>query len=227
MDEQNGTAPPAESSYRTLLRPVHVLRTEKKSRFLAELLPLADEEEAQSALLRVRKEHSAASHHCSAWRLAGPPPIERAHDDGEPAGTAGKPLHSVLVRHDLWNVGVIVTRYFGGVLLGAPGLVRAYGGSAADAVAQAGAEGAIVVHEPHDDYVFAVPYEDWDAVRRALSAPWRTVDAAYGALVTVRLTAPGGERAAVRRLLDSLARGRWRFELTATHWRPRADVPSH
>ncbi len=221
MNEQNR---PLFASYRTLTRAVHASRVEKKSRFLAELLPLADEEEAQAALSRVRREHREARHHCSAWRLAGPPPLERAHDDGEPAGTAGRPLLSVLEKHGLLNVGVIVTRYFGGTLLGAPGLVRAYGGSAADTVAEAWDTGAIVVCEAHDEYGFSVSYEDWDTARRALAAPTRTITAEYGAQVTVHLVAPSGERPVIETLLETLARDRWQYELLRTQWRPRADA---
>lgn len=98
----------------------------RKSRFLATALPVASEDEAKAALARSRR--ADASHNCWAWRVGG---AYRFSDDGEPGGTAGKPILAAIDGQSLDRVIVIVTRWFGGVLLGGGGLVRAYGGTAA------------------------------------------------------------------------------------------------
>jgi len=107
-----------------------------RSRFLATVWPVSSEEEAAAVLERVRSEHPAARHVVHAFRLTGG--IARQSDDGEPSGTAGKPVFSVLCGEGLYNASITVVRYFGGVLLGTGGLVAAY--SAAAAAAVSGAE---------------------------------------------------------------------------------------
>lgn len=102
----------------------------KGSRFIATAVPVGDEAAAKAALAGLRAEMPDATHHCSAWRLASPS-LERAHDDGEPGGSAGRPILAQLQGRGLVNAAVIVTRYYGGTKLGVGGLVRAYGGAAA------------------------------------------------------------------------------------------------
>lgn len=99
---------------------------EKKSRFIAELRTVHSEDEANAFLMELRKQYWDASHNCSAYVLAGPTLKERCSDDGEPQGTAGRPMLQVLREEELTDAMVIVTRYFGGTLLGTGGLVRAY-----------------------------------------------------------------------------------------------------
>lgn len=108
----------------------HVAEPIKGSRFIGTAAPIASETEAKSMLAEVTAEWPDASHHCWAWRLARPM-IERAGDDGEPSGSAGRPMLAALVGRDLVDTAVIVTRWFGGTKLGVGGLVRAYGGTAA------------------------------------------------------------------------------------------------
>ena len=105
----------------------------KGSRFVATAAPAIDEAAAQALLRELREEWPDASHHCWAWRLASPA-IERAGDDGEPSGSAGRPILSAIVGRDLVDTAVVVTRWFGGTKLGVGGLVRAYGGAAASAL---------------------------------------------------------------------------------------------
>ena len=105
---------------------------EKKSRFIAEVFPVTSEEEAMQYLEEARKRYWAARHHCWAYVLGRNPSAERMSDDGEPAGTAGKPILEVIRGRQITDVLVIVTRYFGGTLLGTGGLVRAYTASAAE-----------------------------------------------------------------------------------------------
>ncbi len=106
--------------------------TEKKSRFIAEVFPVVSEEEAMKHLDEVRKKHWDARHHCWAYVIGRNPSAERMSDDGEPAGTAGKPILEVIRGRRITDVLVIVTRYFGGTLLGTGGLVRAYTASASE-----------------------------------------------------------------------------------------------
>lgn len=122
--------------YRTVLRPSETEFTEKKSRFIGRCYPVASEEEAMEKLKEVRKKHFDATHNCWAYALSGG--AQRFSDDGEPGGTAGMPIMDTLIRRDIKDALIVVTRYFGGILLGSGGLVRAYSRSASDALGAAG-----------------------------------------------------------------------------------------
>lgn len=113
---------------------------EKKSRFIAQVFPVETEEEAAGLIEETRKKYWDARHHCYAFVLGAGGEISRCSDDGEPSGTAGRPILEVLTGRGLRNVLVIVTRYFGGTLLGTGGLVRAY-----SAAAQAGLEASRII----------------------------------------------------------------------------------
>lgn len=99
---------------------------EKKSRFIATIAPVENEEEATAFIERIRKKYYDARHNCPAFVIGRNKELTRCSDDGEPSGTAGKPILEVLLGAGLTNVAVVVTRYFGGTLLGTGGLVRAY-----------------------------------------------------------------------------------------------------
>jgi uncharacterized YigZ family protein len=99
-----------------------------RSRFLCALAPCATEEEAQDFVARVRAAHPAASHNCFAYVIGADASVQRASDDGEPGGTAGVPMLQMLLRREMRYAAAVVTRYYGGVKLGAGGLIRAYGG---------------------------------------------------------------------------------------------------
>lgn len=103
---------------------------EKKSRFIAETAPVKSEEEAAAFLELIRKKYWDARHHCSAFVIGEKNPLTRCSDDGEPAGTAGRPILDVLLGEAVTGACIVVTRYFGGTLLGTGGLVRAYGQAA-------------------------------------------------------------------------------------------------
>ncbi len=101
----------------------------KGSRFIADLVPVKTSSDAKAALDTIRKREFNANHHCFAWRIVSGGDIsERSSDDGEPAGTAGKPILQILASAGLINTLAVVTRYFGGTKLGKGGLIRAYGG---------------------------------------------------------------------------------------------------
>ena len=99
---------------------------EKKSRFIATVIPAGSEEEVLAFIESVRKKYWDARHHCFAYVIGERNELQRCSDDGEPSGTAGKPMLEVLLGEEIHNVAVVVTRYFGGTLLGTGGLVRAY-----------------------------------------------------------------------------------------------------
>ncbi|MDV7398872.1 YigZ family protein, partial [Arthrospira platensis SPKY1] len=117
---------------------------DRGSKFIAYAYPVADEEEAMEKVAELRKEHFKARHHCFAWRFGVDGLRFRANDDGEPSGTAGRPILGQIDSFELTNVVVIVVRYFGGTLLGASGLIQAYRESAAEALRQATIEERIL-----------------------------------------------------------------------------------
>jgi uncharacterized protein, YigZ family len=107
---------------------------EKKSRFIATVIPISEETDAVKFIEEMRKKYWNASHNCFAYVIGEKHEIQRCSDDGEPSGTAGKPMLDVLLGEDIHNVCVVVTRYFGGTLLGTGGLVRAYSRAAKEGV---------------------------------------------------------------------------------------------
>lgn len=110
----------------------------KKSKFICFLKRVDNEEEAIAFIDQIKKEHWKATHNCSAYTIGVNDEIQRANDDGEPSGTAGIPMLEILLKRELKNVVAVVTRYYGGIKLGAGGLIRAYGGSVNRAVDKVG-----------------------------------------------------------------------------------------
>ena len=108
--------------------------TEKKSRFIATIRPVASEEEATAFIDEMKKKYYDARHNCSAFVIGSKAELTRSSDDGEPSGTAGRPMLEVLLGSGIRNIAVVVTRYFGGTLLGTGGLVRAYSGVVKEAL---------------------------------------------------------------------------------------------
>ena len=156
---------------------------ERKSRFIARCWPVETEAEAAELLTGLRKRYYDASHHCYAYRIGSRGEAAKSSDDGEPSGTAGRPILEVLTRQDVTNVLLVVTRYFGGILLGAGGLARAYTKAATLALSAAGiAEMRSCAH-----LEIRVPYALWDSAQAFLRAQgvgeW---DAAYGEDVCCR-----------------------------------------
>ena len=124
--------------FRTIKEDGQVQEEIKKSRFICHAKRVYSEEEARNFITAIKKEHYKATHNCSAFIIGERSEIKRTSDDGEPSGTAGVPMLGVLENHNLTNVCVVVTRYFGGIKLGAGGLIRAYAGSVALAVKEIG-----------------------------------------------------------------------------------------
>ena len=192
----------------------------KGSRFVARVLSVADEAAARAARDDARASEPDASHHCLAWRVG-----ERmaADDDGEPGGTAGRPMLELILKRDLDRVAIVCSRWFGGTKLGAGGLLRAYGGAAAKALDRAGER---TVHE-RVRAVAHVPYPWIDTVHRALDAWPEAVkeEPAYGpegALLAVALRADAFE--ALRTELAERTAGDVRLERDDTEEDPGAEA---
>ena len=130
---------------------------EKKSKFIANIFYVQSKEEAESKIKEIKKKYYDARHNCSSFRvLEGDKIVEKASDDGEPSGTAGGPMLNILQKNNLCNIVVIVTRYFGGILLGTGGLVRAYSDATIKAIEQA----EIIEYTEGKEYEIKVDYSN-------------------------------------------------------------------
>ncbi|MBM7642213.1 YigZ family protein [Streptococcus loxodontisalivarius] len=125
-------------NYKTIFQDGIAEEEIKKSRFICQLRRIETEEEGREFIAQIKKEHYKASHSCSAMIIGEDSSIKRSSDDGEPSGTAGVPMLTVLEKQGLTNVVAVVTRYFGGTKLGAGGLIRAYAGSVSHALKEIG-----------------------------------------------------------------------------------------
>lgn len=126
------------TSYRTIKGYGEETIIIKKSRFIGYAMPVETEEEAARFIESIQKKHWDATHNCYAYQIGSHDEIQKSNDDGEPSGTAGKPILEVIKKEGLKNVAIVVTRYFGGIMLGAGGLVRAYGQTAGAGLRAAG-----------------------------------------------------------------------------------------
>lgn len=189
----------------TLLQACHAETLVKKSRFLACVQPCTGRAEALTRIAELRAQHAQAAHVCWALLAGGQ---SAANDDGEPGGTAGRPMLEVLRHQQLDGVLATVVRYWGGVKLGAGGLLRAYG----DAVSQAlqGAERVALVRRVAQ--AAAVPYALEGALRRELAAAGIAIDAAeHGSLALLRWQVGEDQAAGLRERLTELTAGRIDF----------------
>ncbi len=152
-----------------------------KSRFIGYACPCQKEEEALAFLQSIRTKHKDATHNCYAYVIGQNAGIMRYSDDGEPGGTAGLPMMEVLKAQGVVNCCVVVTRYFGGVLLGAGGLVRAYTQGTVIALKAA----QVVMMEPSQQYLCEVGYPLWDKMQHAMrSMPLQLVSSEFTTSVT-------------------------------------------
>ncbi|MCB0608477.1 MAG: YigZ family protein [Lewinellaceae bacterium] len=154
-----------KDEYKTLKEPCLGEFRDRGSKFLAYGFPIRSEEEFQERLAEVKKEHVKARHHCYAWRLGLDGNAFRANDDGEPSGTAGRPILGQIDSFELTYVGIVVVRYFGGTLLGTSGLINAYRQSAADALSQA----AVITRIVENTYRINFDYALMSRVMNGLS----------------------------------------------------------
>ena len=191
--------------------------TDKRSEFFGLAVRINSEEEAAAIIDSVRKEHPGARHVCYAYRLAGGG-VRRYSDDGEPQGSAGRPILEVLDRNAADMALIVVTRYFGGILLGTGGLVRAYSSAASAALEDAG----LVTLIPFSTLRAVFEYADWSRAELPLRRCGAVVRRAeYGSGVTVLLSVPEAEAERVSALITEMTAGRSRAEITGWELLPR------
>jgi len=153
-----------DDTYKTIEFPAEGIFKDRGSKFLAFVFPVANELEIKNHLAELRREHHGARHHCYAFRIGADKQFFRSNDDGEPSGTAGKPILGQIQSHDLTNILIVVVRYFGGTLLGVSGLIAAYRGAAADALANS----KIVEKQVLEIYQLRFPYSAMNDVMKIL-----------------------------------------------------------
>lgn len=186
----------------TLLGPAHSDLLIKKSRFIGCVQPAADRAQAQQIVASLRAEHPDATHVCWALLAGGQ---SAAVDDGEPGGTAGRPMLDVLRHQHLEGVLATVVRYYGGVKLGAGGLVRAYTDAVAQALLRAEKVALVKQHTLH----CSVPYALEGLLRRELELAGATLqEVQHGELVRATFSLPEDRAAALQARLDDACRGR-------------------
>ncbi len=192
------------SSYLTIARDGEVETEVTRSRFLCRLRRVEDEDAARRVVGQARREHFGARHHCSAYILGPDAQVQRSHDDGEPAGTAGAPTLEVLRGHEVSDVVAVVIRYFGGTLLGAGGLVRAYSGAVRAALDEVGVVRRRLVRLLET----SVDHAEVGRLEHELRAAGVAVrDVAYGGRAALRLAVPPDEVPAVEGLLARVTGG--------------------
>ena len=155
----------------------------EKSRFIATIAPVSNEAEAQAFIQRISKEFWDATHNCTAYAIGPRQEQQRSSDNGEPSGTAGKPMLEVLKKTGITNVAVVVTRYFGGIKLGAGGLIRAYSHSAAKAVH----EGPKLLIAPRQIVTISIDYSNFGAIERQLQTLGLHYTASFTDLVSIEI----------------------------------------
>lgn len=153
-----------DDTYRTIAAPAEGQFRDRGSKFLAFAFPVKTETEVKEHLAQLRKTHFDAVHHCYAFRLGADKLHFRSSDDGEPSGTAGRPIMGQIQSNDLTNILVVVVRYFGGTLLGVPGLINAYREATADALKQA-TQVEMTINEIYEVHF---PYAAMNAVMKVL-----------------------------------------------------------
>ncbi|MBZ5739809.1 YigZ family protein [Nocardioides mangrovi] len=201
------------TSYLTIARDAEAEIEVKRSRFLCTLRRVGSEDAARAVVDGLRREHWDARHHCSAFRLH--PDVERSSDDGEPAGTAGAPMLDVLRGSEVADVVAVVTRWFGGTLLGAGGLVRAYGDAVRGALAEAGTLRRSLVRE----HLLELDHADAGRIESELRARGVAVlDTTYGARVGLTLGVPPAEEPRLAALLAELTAGTAETQVAGERW---------
>jgi uncharacterized YigZ family protein len=206
------------TSYLTVARTASAEIEVRRSRFLGHVERVETEDRARAVVDRARKDHWDARHHCSAFVLGPDAAVQRSNDDGEPAGTAGAPMLEVLRGHQLSDVVVVVTRWFGGVLLGAGGLVRAYGDAVRAALDEAGVRRRVLMRR----FELVAGHAAAGRLESELRARGVTVlGVDHAADVTMRLAVPAEDAAGLDAWVAALTGGALSVVPTGEVW---ADV---
>ena len=202
-------------AYPTIEQPCEFLQVIKKSKFYGRLFPAQTPEEAQAVLDACKKQYWDASHNCSAYVIGRMGELSRCSDDGEPQGTAGVPMLEALKKSGLTNVLAVVTRYFGGTLLGAGGLVRAYTSSVSEAVKAA----QKICFQPMDRFRIVFPLPLWGRAEAALRGEGcRILSTEYTARVCVEVHLPPGAQEQLIKRMAEISAGGVRPEFLRTEY---------
>jgi uncharacterized YigZ family protein len=213
------TYPAGATSYRVPARTAEVEVEVRRSRFRCRLERVPDEDAARAVVEAARRRHWDARHHCSAFVLGPDGATARSSDDGEPAGSAGAPMLETLRGRELSDVVAVVTRWFGGTLLGVGGLVRAY----SEAVALAVDEAGVLRRERRDLVEVDAAHADAGRLEHELRSRGLVVrDASYGAVVTLTLAVPAGLSGSLPGTLAGLTGGVAAPRPVGTDW---VDLP--
>ncbi|HVV54321.1 MAG TPA: YigZ family protein [Mucilaginibacter sp.] len=153
-----------DDTYRTIGQPSEGSFRDRGSKFISFAYPINSEQEIRDIVAKLKREHPKANHHCWALRWSTDRSVFRLNDDGEPSGTAGRPILNTLLSRDLTNIAVVVVRYFGGTLLGVPGLINAYKTAAEQALDNA----PVVEKTVNDVYEITFGYAQMNDVMRAI-----------------------------------------------------------
>lgn len=201
--------------YRMVLEGGQAELVEKKSRFIANVRPVESEAEAVAFIDEMKKKYWDARHNCSAFVIGTKAELTRCSDDGEPSGTAGRPMLEVLLGEGVRNVAVVVTRYFGGVLLGTGGLVRAYTAAASGALQSA----ELVSMRLVVDCKVRVSYAQFEQAQRIIAAAETRLDEPiFDDAVTLCWRMPAGREETLRTALNELTRGGAEVEISAPQY---------
>jgi uncharacterized YigZ family protein len=218
---ENGGNSSMGQRYKTIYQQGGAEIVEKKSRFIASCAPVTTEEEAIAYITMVRADHRTATHNVYAYNLRCDN-LCRYSDDGEPQGTAGLPILDILKRRDITDAVVVVTRYFGGTLLGTGGLVRAYSEAAAAAIRRAG----VAVMELCAVYEWCCEYPLYDRAQKLITGAGATIlNASFSEQVTLQIAVLSERAPGLLGNISELARGQKlpkflfdRFERVSVEW---------
>lgn len=203
------------ASYKTLRLSSSDEFIVNKSRFIGYASPCTSEEEALRFLQSIRAKHKDATHNCYAYAIGRNMGVMRYSDDGEPGGTAGLPMMEVIKKEQVTDCCVVVTRYFGGVLLGAGGLVRAYTQGCAIALKAA----QVVTMEPSQQYLCEVAYPLWDKVQHTLkSLPVQLKASEFTTAVAFTLLVREKDAPLMLDTLTQVTEGRFEYLLEEEGW---------
>jgi uncharacterized YigZ family protein len=194
-------------TYRTVAGRGQAALEIRGSEFLGHVAPATTVAEAEAFVEDVRAEYADATHNVPAYRVRADPLRERASDDGEPSGSAGKPALNVLAQEDIENAVAVVTRYYGGTKLGVGGLARAYARGVKEALEDAGT----VERRPHERFSVEVTYDDSGTVRGILESSDAEFEAEYEATVAFAVRVPETAAPALRDRIKSATSGRAEF----------------
>ena len=203
------------SGFRVPFAPAESEFVEKRSRFISHIWPVESEEQAQQYIKEMKARYYDARHNCWCYRIGHA--IARYSDDGEPQGTAGQPMLKVLEREEVTNVCCVVTRYFGGILLGAGGLTRAYSKGAKDALIASG----IAVMGAWARVKVPCTYPLFQRVKLEIESANGVVDdVQYGADVVLAVSLPAEQTEGLQRRLTELSAGGIAVEVLSEEYRP-------